>query len=87
MDFLRAWIRNLWIDIIVVTGVGIFMIIFMRIFYPEALGVVFLSGQFAVGMVNVLKLWPLVILGIFVHALPRRSQWQSRKKRSPRVRP
>lgn len=74
MDFLRAWMRNLWIDIIVVAGVSVFMIIFMRIFYPDALALLLLSGQFAIGMVNILKLWPLVILGIFIHALPKRSQ-------------
>jgi hypothetical protein len=72
MDYLRAWLRNLVIDLSVLAVVCIGMLIFMKIFYPDALSVMFLSGQFAIGMVNVLKLWPLVILAVIVYAMPRR---------------
>ena len=46
------------------------MLLFMEIFYPDALGILSLSGQFAVGMINILKLWPLVILAIIISAFP-----------------
>ncbi len=72
MDYLRAWLRNLLIDLSVLALVCILMLIFMKILYPDALSLIFLSGQFAIGMVNVLKLWPLVILGVIVYAMPRR---------------
>jgi hypothetical protein len=52
--------------------VCIVMIIFMKIFYPDALGLIFLTGQFSIGMINVLRLWPIVILAIIVYAMPFR---------------
>jgi len=72
MDFLRVWIRNLFTDLLIVVVVCIVMLIFMKIFYPDALSLLLLSGQFAVGMVNILKLWPLVILAVIIYAMPRR---------------
>ena len=72
MEFLRAWIRNLVIDIVVLVGVGIVMLIFMKIFYPDALSILLLTGQFTIGMFNVMKLWPIVILAAIVYAMPRR---------------
>jgi hypothetical protein len=72
MDYLRAWIRNLLIDLTIIAVVCIAILIFMKIFYPDALSIMLLSGQFAIGMVDVLKLWPLVILAVIVYAMPRR---------------
>lgn len=72
MDFLRVWIRNLFTDLLIVVVVCVVMLIFMKIFYPDALSLLLLSGQFAVGMVNILKLWPLVILTVIIYAMPRR---------------
>ena len=72
MDYLRRWIRNLLTDLLILAVIGIVLILFMRIFYPDALSVLFLSGQFTIGMINVLKLWPLVILAVIVYAMPRR---------------
>jgi len=71
-DFFRDWLHNLWITAAAVIGVGIFMLIFMKIFYPEALGILFLTGKLTIGMINVLKLWPIVVLAIIASAIPRR---------------
>jgi hypothetical protein len=76
MDFLRAWIRNLFIDLLVIAGVSIFMLIFMKIFYPDAFSILLLSGRITIGMINVMKLWPLVILATIVYAMPRRKRAQ-----------
>jgi hypothetical protein len=70
--FLRDWLHNLWVTVLVVIGVGLFMLIFMRIFYPEALSALFLMGQFSVQFATALKLWPIIILGIIVSAFPQR---------------
>lgn len=74
MDYLREWVRNLFIDLLVIVVVCIGMAIFMRIFYPDTLSLLFLSGQFAVQLATVLKLWPLVILAAIVYSLPRRKR-------------
>jgi len=70
--FFADWLHNLWVTLAVLIGVGIFMIIFMKIFYPDALGMLFLSGQFAGGLISALKLWPLAILVVIFSAFPRR---------------
>lgn len=72
MDFLRSWLRNLFTDLLIVVVVCIGMLIFMKIFYPDTISFLFLTGQFAIGMVNILKLWPFVILAVIVYAIPRR---------------
>jgi hypothetical protein len=71
-DFLRDWLHNLWVGLLALIGVGLFMLVFMKIFYPESLGFLFLTGQFTVGLVNILRLWPVVILAVIVYAMPRR---------------
>ncbi len=70
-DFLKAWLHNLWITLAAVVGVALLALLFTKIFYPDAFSLLFLSGQFAVGLVSTLKWWPLVILAIIVSALPR----------------
>lgn len=70
--FFRDWLHNLWVTVAAVVVVGILMVIFMKIFYPETLGIMSLSGQFAVGLISTLKWWPLVILAIIISAFPRR---------------
>ena len=72
MDYVKRWIKNLIIDLLIIVGVCIFMLIFMKIFYPDALGLLFLSGQFSIQLINMLKLWPIVILAVIVYSLPRR---------------
>lgn len=44
MDFLKEWARNIAIDLGAFVLVCIIMIIFMKIFYPDALGLMFLTG-------------------------------------------
>jgi hypothetical protein len=72
MDYIRAWLRNLLVDLSILAVVCIVMLIIMKIFYHDALSLILLSGQFAIGMVNVLKLWPIVILAVIVYSMPRR---------------
>ena len=72
MLFLREWIRNLFMTVLVFIGVSIFMFIFMKIFYPDTISIFVLMGQFGVQLANLLKLWPLIILAIIVSAMPRR---------------
>jgi hypothetical protein len=72
MDYIRRWIHNLLINLVIVIVICIGTAIFMKIFYPEALSLMLLSGQFMVGMVNVLKLWPIVIVAIIISAMPQR---------------
>lgn len=64
MKFLKSYLRNLLIIVLVIAG----MALFMRIFYPEALSVFPLMGQVYTG----LNLWPFIILALLVFALPRR---------------
>jgi hypothetical protein len=64
MDFLKAYLRNLLLMALVIGG----MLIFMRIFYPDALGLLPLIGQVYSG----LNLWPIIILALLALALPRR---------------
>jgi hypothetical protein len=72
MNFVRTWIRNLLTDLLIVVVVCIVMLIFLKIFYPDVLSLIMLTGQFSVGMINILKLWPLVILVIIFSAIPQR---------------
>jgi len=72
MDFVREWARNIAVDFGAFVIVCIIMIIFMKIFYPDALGLMFLTGQVTIGMIYVLRLWPIVLLGIIVYAMPFR---------------
>lgn len=74
MDFLRAWLRNLFTDFLILVVVCIGMLIFAKIFYPDVLSFLFLTGQFSIEMINVLKLWPIVILAVIVSALPRQKR-------------
>jgi len=64
MNYLRAYIRNLFILVLVICG----MLIFMKIFYPDALSLFPLMGQ----LVGGLNLWPIVILLLLAAALPYR---------------
>lgn len=72
MLFLKDWIRNLFMTVLVFIGVSIFMFIFMKIFYPDTISVFVLMGQFGTQLANGLKLWPLIILAIIISAMPRR---------------
>lgn len=78
MEYAKAWIQNIFRDLLIVMGVCVVMYVFMKIFYPDALSLLFLSGQFGVGLVNTLKLWPLVILAVIVYAMPRRRPRRTR---------
>ena len=71
MDFLKRWIYNLLITLAAFVGVGIFMLIFMRIFYPDLTSVFVLMGQFGIQFASMLKLWPLIVLAVIVSAMPR----------------
>jgi hypothetical protein len=73
MDYLRAWIRNLFYELLVIIALCIFMLIFMKIFYPEALSFFFLVVQGTVQPEGLLKLVPLAILMVLVYALPPRA--------------
>ena len=72
MPFIRAWIRNLFISVLVFIGVSILMLIFMKIFYPDTISFFVLMGQFGVQLTTALKLWPLIVLAVIIHAMPRR---------------
>lgn len=72
MDYLREWMRNLFTDLLVIVLVCVGMLIFLKIFYPDVLSFMFLTGQFAVQLASVLKLWPLIIFAVIVYSLPRR---------------
>ena len=74
MDFLRRWFRNLIIDLLLIILVVVGVLIFTKLFYPDALSMLFVMGQFSVGLVNILKLWPIVILMVIVYALPRQGR-------------
>ncbi len=76
MGYVRAWIRNIISDLIVVGGVCLLMYVFLRIFYPDALQLLLASGQAGFSIINALRLWPLVVLAVIVYALPR--HWHRR---------
>jgi hypothetical protein len=80
MEYIREWIRNLLIDLGVIAVIIFFMVVFMKLFYPDALSLIILSGQFTIGMIHVLKLWPLVLLAAIVYAMPRRRRINSRTR-------
>lgn len=63
-NFWRAYLRNLAILALVVIGVAIFA----AIFYPDTLSIFFNMGQ----MYSALKLWPIIIVAIFLFALPHK---------------
>jgi predicted membrane chloride channel (bestrophin family) len=71
MRFLKDWIKNLWITILVFIGASIFMFIFMKIFYPETISALSLMSQFGIQLANALKLWPFIILAIIISAIPK----------------
>ncbi len=75
-DYVRRWIQNLVIELLAILAIGVGMLVFMRIFYPDALAMLFLAGEFSVGLTTILKLWPIIILAAIVlpiaYALPRR---------------
>ena len=64
LGFWRTYIRNLIVVLLVFGGAAAFM----AIFYPSSLQILF---GFSVLASN-LKAWPIVILSLFVFALPRR---------------
>jgi hypothetical protein len=64
MNYLIAYLRNLLV-ITLVIGV---MFIFVRIFYPGVLTIYSEMGN----AYTILKLWPILILGLLVMALPQR---------------
>ncbi len=72
MSFLRDWIRNLFITVLVFIGVAIFMFVFMKIFYPDTISIFALMGQIGVELANAFKLWPLIVLAVIISAIPRR---------------
>jgi len=78
MDFIREWIRNLFINVLVFIGAIIFVLIFMKIFYPNTISFLVLAGQTSVQFASALKFWPIIILGVIIAAMPRRT----RKKKS-----
>jgi hypothetical protein len=64
MDFLKAFLRNLLLIALVIVG----MLVFAKIFYPDALSVFPLVGKVYSG----LNLWPIIVLGLLLLAWPRR---------------
>jgi hypothetical protein len=64
MRFLKAYLRNLLLMVLVFAGV----VLFLRIFYPDARGLIPLVGQVYSG----LNMWPFVILALLLLASPRR---------------
>ena len=74
MDYVKRWIKNLITDLLIIVGICIFMLIFMKIFYPDSLAFISLTGQFSIQLISVLKLWPLVILAVIAYSMPRRSR-------------
>ncbi len=70
--FFRDWLHNLWISMALFIGAVVFMLVFTKIFFPDALGMLWLTGQFTVGLISTLKWWPIVVLMIIVSAFPRR---------------
>ena len=78
MPFLKEWIHNLFITVSAFIGVAIFMLIFMKIFYPDTISLFVLMGQFGVQVAGLLKLWPLIILAVIVSAMPQRRRRSNR---------
>jgi hypothetical protein len=72
MKYLRDWLRNIVTTLLIIIIVGIGMLIFMKIFYPDTIPLYIGMGQFSVLLANGLKLWPILILWFIVSALPRR---------------
>jgi hypothetical protein len=71
MDYIRRWFRNFLTDLLILVAIVIGMLLFMRIFYPDALSFLFLTGSATVQLISALKFWPLVILMVIVYSLPR----------------
>ncbi len=71
MVYLREWGKNLFRNILVFLLVCIGMGIFTWIFYPDALSLLILTGDGTIQLANGLNLWPIIILGIIISALPR----------------
>ncbi len=74
MTYLWEWIVNLFRTIMVIIGVCLFMYIFMRIFYPDAIDFSVLVVQGWIQIASGLKLWPILILIFILAALPRRKR-------------
>jgi uncharacterized membrane protein len=64
MKYLKTFLQNLLILILVIIS----MTIFAKIFYPETLSVFSAMGE----LYTALKLWPIIILVLLASALPRR---------------
>ena len=63
MEFLKAYLRNIFILVLILAG----MVIFLLIFYP---GVLTIYSEM-IKVYSVLKLWPILILGLLVMIMPR----------------
>jgi len=74
IDFLQEWLRNLIKGLLITALVCFGMLIFLRIFYPDTISFLFLTGEFAGQLASAFKLWPILILMIFVYALPKRKR-------------
>jgi hypothetical protein len=76
MDYLRDWIHNILISLLVVLLACVGMFIFMSIFYPNTISAFTLMGQGGAQIASALNLWPLLIcfipLYIIVGLMPRR---------------
>jgi hypothetical protein len=66
MSYFKRYLQNLLLMALVFGG----MLVFMRIFYPDALGVLPMIGQ----IYGAFNLWPIIVLMLLVMALPRRRQ-------------
>jgi hypothetical protein len=64
MKFWRKYLRNLALMTVIFGGFAIFA----AVFYPETLSVFWGIGQVYSG----LNLWPIVVLGLLIAALPRK---------------
>lgn len=64
MKYIKEFLRNLLVLLLVIIGMGIFT----KIFYPEALSFFPAIGELATG----LKLLPIIILMIIIAALPKK---------------
>lgn len=64
MDYLRDYLQNVVIFVLVVLG----LLIFLRVFYPDTLALLPALGE----VYTALNFWPLLVLALLVYLLPRR---------------
>ena len=77
MAFIRDWIQNILKDLLIFVLICIGLLIFVWIFYPDALSLVFMMGEGTVQIVDQLRFWPIVILVVILYAIPRRVRRRS----------